>query len=192
MFPTSKLLRQLVFQEHGNPKAVLKIIKQSLPDLSPTQIHLKFLASPINPADINQIQGTYPISIPKTDQVYIPGNEGVAKILNIGSKVSGLKIGDWVLPFTKSLGTWRMEAICEPSNVMKIDAYGVSPLIAATASVNPCTALLMLKIFVNLKPGDVVIQNGANSSVGQAVIQIARKRGIKTINVIRDRYIILI
>jgi len=36
--------------------------------------------------------------------------------------------------------------------------------------------------------GDVIIQNGANSAVGQSVIQIAKAWGIKTINVIRDRY----
>lgn len=35
--------------------------------------------------------------------------------------------------------------------------------------------------------GDSVIQNAANSGVGQAVIQIAAARGINTINVIRDR-----
>jgi len=37
--------------------------------------------------------------------------------------------------------------------------------------------------------GDVIIQNGANSAVGQSVIQIAKAWGIKTINVIRDRYL---
>lgn len=35
--------------------------------------------------------------------------------------------------------------------------------------------------------GDCVIQNAANSGVGQAVIQIAAARGINTINVVRDR-----
>lgn len=32
-----------------------------------------------------------------------------------------------------------------------------------------------------------MIQNAANSGVGQAVIQIAAARGINTINVVRDR-----
>lgn len=35
--------------------------------------------------------------------------------------------------------------------------------------------------------GSTLIQNGANSGVGQAVIQIAKYLNIKTINVIRDR-----
>jgi len=58
---------------------------------------------------------------------------------------------------------------------------------AATVSVNPSTALRLLEDFVQLKPGDVIVQNGANSMVGQAVIQIAKQRDIKTINIIRNR-----
>lgn len=30
-------------------------------------------------------------------------------------------------------------------------------------------------------------QNGSNSAVGQAVIQIAKKMGLKTVNVVRNR-----
>lgn len=58
---------------------------------------------------------------------------------------------------------------------------------AATIAVNPCTAYRMLKDFENLKEGSTVIQNGANSAVGQAVIQIAKFFNINTINVVRDR-----
>lgn len=35
--------------------------------------------------------------------------------------------------------------------------------------------------------GDTVIQNAANSGVGQAVIQLAAAKGVHTINVVRDR-----
>ena len=41
--------------------------------------------------------------------------------------------------------------------------------------------------FVCVTSGDCVIQNGANSGVGQSVIQLAAAWGIKTINIIRDR-----
>jgi trans-2-enoyl-CoA reductase len=56
---------------------------------------------------------------------------------------------------------------------------------AATLSVNPCTAYRMLVDFVKLSPGDCVIQNGANSGVGQALIQIAAEMQLQTINVVR-------
>lgn len=45
----------------------------------------------------------------------------------------------------------------------------------------------MLKDFVNLNPGDTIIQNGANSAVGQAVSQLCKAWNINNIGVIRDR-----
>ena len=53
-------------------------------------------------------------------------------------------------------------------------------------------AYRMLLDFVPLSPGDVIVQNGANSGVGQAVIQLAKLWGFKTFNIIRDRYIIFL
>lgn len=44
---------------------------------------------------------------------------------------------------------------------------------AATIAVNPGTAYRMLKDFIPVSCGDTVIQNGANSAVGQAVIQVS-------------------
>ena len=55
-------------------------------------------------------------------------------------------------------------------------------VMAATMLVNPPTAYRMLKDFVKLKPGDTVIQNGANSAVGQAVIQIAKAWDLRTVS----------
>jgi trans-2-enoyl-CoA reductase len=46
------------------------------------------------------------------------------------------------------------------------------------------TAYRLLRDF-GAVPGDVIIQNGANSMVGLAVIQMAKLMGIKTINIIR-------
>ena len=45
----------------------------------------------------------------------------------------------------------------------------------------------MLKDFARLEEGDYVLQNGANSQVGLAVIQLAKAWGLKTINFVRDR-----
>ena len=51
--------------------------------------------------------------------------------------------------------------------------------------INPATALLLLTDVVDLKPGDWVIQNVANSAVGRLLIRLAKPRGIKTVNVVR-------
>ena len=45
--------------------------------------------------------------------------------------------------------------------------------------------MFMLERYVNLKPGDWVIQNAANSAVGRYIIQLAKTKGVKTLNVVR-------
>jgi len=142
-----------------------------------------FLAAPINPADLNMIEGVYPIG-PKAPAV--GGNEGVAEVLAVGSKVTGLAVNDWVIPAKPGFGTWRTHAVAPESSLMKVKK-DIKPEYAATVAVNPCTAYRLLNDFVKLQPGDTIIQNGANSSVGQAVIQMAAQQGVKTINIIRDR-----
>ena len=51
--------------------------------------------------------------------------------------------------------------------------------------VNPMTAFLMLTEFVDLQKGQWIIQSASNSAVGGYIIQLAKQRGIKTINVVR-------
>ena len=86
-------------------------------------------------------------------------------------------------------GTWRTHAEASPEDLLVLPKdTKVSPVSAATISVNPFTADRMLLDFVKLEKGDWIIQNGANSGVGQNVIQLARIRGYKTVNIIRDRH----
>lgn len=154
--------------------------------LSERQVLVRMLASPINPADLNQVQGTYGVkasSFPST-----AGNEGVGVVEKVGSRADGLKVGDVVLAAKGGLGTWATHVVANA------DALDVVPLAkdipveyAATLAVNPSTAFRLLSDFGSLGKGDVVLQNAANSTVGLSVIQIAKARGLRTVNVIRNR-----
>ena len=78
----------------------------------------------------------------------------------------------------------------DESQVLKIeDKGGLDATQVGTVSVNPCTAYRMLRDFVSLdaERGDWFVQNGANSGVGRAAIQLGRLWGYKSINVVRDR-----
>ncbi|XP_041256048.1 enoyl-[acyl-carrier-protein] reductase, mitochondrial isoform X2 [Onychostruthus taczanowskii] len=129
----------LLYERHGEPAAVVQLKDLEVPKLGDCDVHVKMLAAPINPADINMIQGT-----------------------------------------------WRTRGVFPEEMLLKVPS-DIPVLCAATLSVNPCTAFRLLADFESLAPGDSVIQNAANSGVGQAVIQIARASGVKTINVVRDR-----
>lgn len=148
--------------------------------------------------DINVLQGVYPAkpimrSLPGLCQdVYIGGNEGYGIIEEVAAGgESDLKIGDWVVFGRPQMGTWSSHMNCNEKDIIKIDRRdntSLTPVMASTLQVNPATAYRMLTDFQNLNKGDVIIQNAANSAVGQAVIQIAsRKMGVTTINLVRNR-----
>ncbi|EON65250.1 hypothetical protein W97_04487 [Coniosporium apollinis CBS 100218] len=186
--------RALIFRKYGEPADALSLHTHSISPAHSKNLTLRFLASPINPADINQIQGVYPskptftTSLGTSDPVAVAGNEGVAEVIAVGSGVKSVQRGDWVIQKTPGFGTWRTHAQCDESNLLKIDdKSGLSPVQVGTVSVNPCTAYRMLRDFAALKEGDWFIQNGANSGVGRAAIQLGRLWGYKSINVIRQR-----
>jgi len=182
----STISKAMVCEKYGQPKNVLSLKEIKLPKIRDNEVLIKFLAAPINPSDINQIEGVYPIRPRFREYGAVGGNEGVAEVVAAGSKIKNLTVGDWVIPDIKAYGTWQTYATSQEHELQKI-SKDISKISAATISVNPPTAYRMLKDFVDLKKGDVIIQNGANSAVGQSVIQIANAWGIKTINVIRDR-----
>ena len=181
--------KAVAFTSHGAIAKVLKVHTYELPELLPENIMLKMMAAPINPSDINVIEGTYPVKPEFRDFGAIPGNEGVGQIIAIGNKVENFRIGDWVIPCNSGFGTWQTMVVTDAEHIQKLpDCTAISPILAATISINPLTAYRMLKDFVSLKPGDVIMQNSSNSAVGQAVIQLAHAWGFKTVNVVRNKF----
>lgn len=88
------------------------------------------------------------------------------------------------MPAKTPFGTWRQHAHADEQDVIKVP-NDIPAAYASTLTINPATAYVLLREFEKLKPGDWIIQNGANSMVGLAVIQMAREMGVHTINVVR-------
>ncbi|CAJ2504257.1 Uu.00g116510.m01.CDS01 [Anthostomella pinea] len=186
--------KSLVFSQYGEPKEVLRLHSHSIsPQLPSSSVLLRTLAASINPADVNTIQGTYGVKptfsplVGTTEPSVIPGNEGVFEVVT--SSATGLQKGDWVIPAKTGFGTWRTHAVSPADGVIKVEKHGLKPIHAGTVSVNPCSAYRMLRDYADppLREGDWFIQNGANSGVGRAAIQLGRLWGYQSINVIRAR-----
>lgn len=178
-------ITSLMYSENGEPAKVLKKHEQSyeFDNVAINEVLVKMLAAPINPADINTIQGKYPV---KPTLPSVPGNEGVAEVMAVGAGVTNLEPGDRVVPLKNALGTWRTHAFLPAAELFKVPK-SLDIAAAASLTVNPCTAYRMLKDFVELEKGDTVLQNGANSAVGQNVIQLCRAWGLRSVNIVRNR-----
>lgn len=141
----------LAYESFGDPLSVLqKVPIQNERVLKNNQVFLKYLASPINPADINTIQGVYPVK-PESFPA-IAGNEGVAEVIRVGSNVKNVKVGDKVIPSAVATGTWATHAVLPEKDVIVIEK-DVDNLFASQLTVNPCTAYRMLKDFYQFKEG---------------------------------------
>ncbi|MGI8889594.1 MAG: MDR family NADPH-dependent oxidoreductase [Chthoniobacterales bacterium] len=172
-------IKAIVYHAHGKPEDVLHLEEQSLPAPGNDEALVRMLAAPVNPADLNQIEGKYPIRAPLPAT---PGFEGAGVIEEVGSEVSGLTVGTQVI-LPHDLGTWRERAVIKAEKLVGVP-NDIAPEQAAMLKINPITAWRMLHDFVRLEKGDWVIQNAANSGVGQAVIAICRALGFRTVNVV--------
>ena len=165
--------------QFGKPADSLTVEEIERPAPGPEEVVLEMLAAPINPADLNVIEGTYG-DLPELPATI--GNEGVGRIAAVGSGVTELRPGELVLPMT--FGTWCRQMIVPARNVIPLPD-GLDVFQAAMLTVNPATAWRLLHDFVKLEPGDWIVQNAANSGVGRGVIQLARALGWKTLSVVR-------
>jgi len=177
-------LKYIEFSQLGNPADVLKVKDDRSRPLKSGEVRVKVLAAPINPSDLLQIAGNYGVDPVLPSK---PGSEGVGRVLETSAEVKHLAVGQLVL--LVGGGTWRDEIVAPASgflplpNLGPLDSNMIEQL--SMTVVNPMTALLMLTSFVELEEGQWLVQSASNSAVGGYVIQLAKQRGIKTINVVR-------
>jgi mitochondrial enoyl-[acyl-carrier protein] reductase / trans-2-enoyl-CoA reductase len=175
-----KTINAAVYETHGNPTDVLHVESRPWPTPAAGEVIVKMRAAPINPADLNQIEGKYPVraELPAT-----PGFEGAGIAAEVGPGVTNVAV-DALVILPHNIGTWRDAAAAKTDELVAVPA-GIEPVHAATLKINPMTAWRLLHDYVDLERGDWLIQNAANSAAGRAVIQIARELGYKTVNVVR-------
>lgn len=176
----NKTINAAVYETHGNPPDVLRVESRPWPAPAAGEAVVKMRAAPINPADLNQIEGKYPVRpvLPAT-----PGFEGGGVIVELGAGVNGLTTGTLVI-VPHNVGTWR-DAVAVKAEELVVVPDGIEPVQAAMLKINPLTAWRLLHDYVDLKKGDWLIQNAANSAAGRNVIHIAHHLGYKTVNVVR-------
>lgn len=143
------------------------------------EVVIEVEAFPINPVDLLTIEGTYATrpELPAT-----PGSESVGRVTEVGAAVAGLAPGDRVINLGRN--NWAQRLKVKAATVLKVPAEA-DVLQLAMLKINPATALCMLRNYVNLEPGDWVIQDAANSGVGTCLIRLAKAAGLRTVNVVR-------
>jgi NADPH:quinone reductase-like Zn-dependent oxidoreductase len=175
-----RAMKQVLIDRYGPPEEVARCA--DVPDVGPPsagEVVFDVVAFPINPADVSFCRGTYRLRPPLPAT---PGAECLGRVAAVGEGVSHVKPGDLVINLARE--NWAQRRRVNADDVIPVPS-ALDLRQGAMLRINPPTALLMLTDIVELRPGDWVIQNVANSAVGRLAIRLARARGVRTMNVVR-------
>lgn len=168
------------YHETGKPAQVIRAETIEYAEPQAGQALIKFLAAPIHPSDFGMIGGSYGRL---RELPAVAGREGVGEIIAVGEGIE-LKPGQRVR-MPEEAGVWQKYVLADAQELIQVPT-DLPVEQAAQAFINPPTAWRILEDFIELNAGDWIIQNAANSAVGQCTIQLAKARGIRSINVVRD------
>jgi len=175
-------MRQLQLVAHGEPSEVVELITVSAPVLGQEDVLVSMEAAPINPSDFLLVRGIYGV---RPALPFPLGAEGVGRVTRTGSKVDVALQGKRVLILpTYEQGTWADQVVVPVRNLVPMSDKA-DPLQLSMIGINPATAYLLLNRYVSLMPGDWIGQTAANAAMGQYIIALAKRAGVKTLNVVR-------
>ena len=174
-------MKAVSFSRFGRASEVAALIEiPEPPPPEPDQVLIEVEVSPINPSDLLHFAGRYAQQLPLPAYA---GSGVLGRVTRLGSNVQHLKLGDRVIVVNPQRSAWRERFVWPAARLFALPE--ADPVGLALLAANPPTAFLMLKSFCDLQPGDWVIQNAANSSVGVSLVQIAKTMGLHTVNVVR-------
>ena len=162
------------------PQEVIRAVPFEPAALAAGQVLVAVLAAPINPSDVLMLTGEYGMLPPLPA---VGGSEGVGRIAALGPEVAGLGVGQLVL-LPPGSGSWRTHLVADARRQVPLPE-GADPQQLSMLTVNPATAALLFSEFVPLAAGDWVMQNVANSGVGGYLVQLAKLRGYRSVNIVR-------
>lgn len=173
-------MKQIQFHATGEPHRVVQCaeVAEAGP-LAADQVLVQVAAFPINQADLLTLRGNYasPAQGPAT-----LGQEAVGRVMAVGAEVERLRVDDMVILLGQQC--WSEYRQVHWSQALAVPAT-IELLQLAMLKINPATAMLLMDRFVALGAGDWIVCNAANSAVGRSLIQLARRRGLRTVAVAR-------
>lgn len=169
-------MRALTIERHGGPEVVRVRHDLPIPTPGPGEVLVQVMCAGINFMDIHTRQGkyadsrTYPVRLPCT-----LGMEGSGVVVAVGEGVSRPRIGQRVA-WCIAWGSFADYA-CVPARLAAVipDAIGFDT--AASAMFQGCTAHYLVNDVARLNQGDSCLVHAASGSIGQILVQMARRRG---------------
>lgn len=172
-------MRAITHNTFGNPADVLQVTEKDIPNPGPGQARIRVTLATIHNHDLWTVKGSYGF-VP--DLPAAAGTEAVGIVDALGEGVEGLQVGQRVASGT-SFGIWAEYALADASGLIPVPEQ-LSDESAAQLVAMPFSAISLLD-FLDMKPGEWLIQNSANGAVGRMLAQLAESRGIHVVGLVR-------
>ncbi|KAJ7550741.1 hypothetical protein O6H91_07G115500 [Diphasiastrum complanatum] len=185
----ARAIRQVKFGG-GEAVEVLKLEQCHIPQPAPGHVVVRMTLRPINPVDLMLVRNSRLALLHQEKGKVVIGSEGFGIVHETGESVTFFKPGQRVIPIlywkyylAKGEGSWQdFVEVAEEDVILVPDC--ISDEAAAQFVINPWTVYGIL-VDLGISKGQYLLQNGAGSAVGRQLIQLAKRWGIKTINVVR-------
>lgn len=175
-------MRAAVFEQPGEPSAVLSVRNVELPVPGPGEVRVRMLAAPVNPSDLMTIRGTYGRTPPFPAT---PGYEGTGVVEAAGPGLLGrMLVGKRVASISRNGGTWAEHVIVAARQAIPLPG-SLSRDEAAMFFVNPVTAWAMTRDVLAVPKGDWLLLTAAGSALGRMIIRLGKRDGFRTVAVVR-------
>ena len=162
--------------EFGGPE-VLKEIMIDKPVPKGSEVLIKVLGTSLNYADIKTRKGAFFAA--STVFPVVPGLDAFGLVEGIGDKVKDLQKGDRVVVFPQS-GSYQEYVKQDETLVFKVPD-SISFEQATASPLVTFASYMMLESFAHVKEGDTLLIHSASGGMGNALIQIAKAMGGKTV-----------
>ena len=177
-------MRAIQITQFGRPEDVVRVVDVPEPPApGPGEVKVAVELSPLNKHDLLLVSG----ALLQPPLPLVLGNEGVARVVEVGQGVGTVAVGDLVV-VPLFAGAWRERLLLPADGLFRLPEGSVEQF--SMLGSNPPTAGLILSEYADLEPGDWIVQNAASSGVGRSLIALAKARGLRTVNLARDESVL--
>lgn len=177
---------EVVVRKYGDPLEALEVTPRDLPAPGSGEVLVRTLCTPIHPSDLNIIEGRY---IAQPPVPFVPGREGIGEVMATGTGCHLAPGARVITPYrspTCPRGWWATHRLEREEDLLEVSP-SISNELAAHLTINPPTALLLLRLFGEPSKSSFVLQNAGTSDVARFVIQLAPTLGIRTATLVRTK-----
>jgi NADPH:quinone reductase len=154
----------------------LRVIDARRPIPGMNEVLIEVKAAGVNFAEIELIQGRYPARKPLP---HVVGFEAAGLVVEVGSQVRGLKVGDKVTAIVSS-GGYAEYATADASAAIPIPG-GISFAEASTIPIQGFSAYTLLKFAARPQPHETILIQAAAGGVGLYLVQLLKIAGVMRI-----------